>query len=66
MKTYKFRSLPYDVARCRGTNCNLRDTCARYLQIALDRAHEDQNNWIVYTDSPRSGDDCRIRREVEP
>ena len=66
MGTYKFRSLPYDVARCYGTNCRLRDTCARFLQIDLDRQQPNDNIWVVYTDSPRSGDACEIRRGVEP
>jgi|APCry1669189369_1035219.scaffolds.fasta_scaffold02217_8 hypothetical protein len=65
MATYKFRSLPYDVARCRGTNCRVKETCARFLQIELDKASEDRNNWVVYTDSPRSGDECEIRRGVD-
>lgn len=66
MRTYKFRPLPYDVARCYGTNCNHKETCARYLQIALDKQQTDKHNRVVYTDSPRSGDECEIRREVEP
>jgi hypothetical protein len=66
MATYKFRSLPYDVARCYGTNCRVKESCARFLQIQLDKDHGDRNNWVVYTDSPRSGDECEIRRGVEP
>ena len=66
MTVYKFRSLPYDVALCLGTNCTLRGTCARFLQIDQDRQREDKSFWIVYTDSPRTGDDCTIRWEIEP
>ena len=66
MATYKFRSLPYDVARCYGTNCRVKDSCARHLQIELDKKFGSPDNWVVYTDSPRSGDECEIRREIEP
>ena len=47
MGTYKFRSLPYDVARCYGTNCILKDTCARHRQIDLDKQFGSDNIWVV-------------------
>lgn len=63
---YKYRTLPRDVSRCRGTNCRLKESCMRFLQIELDRKFGSVDNWTVYTDSPRSGDDCEIRLGVDP
>ena len=66
MGVYKFRSLPHDTARCYGSNCTLKETCMRYKQIELDKQYNSDNNWIWYTDSPRSGDACEIRMGIDP
>jgi hypothetical protein len=65
MATHKYRSLPNDVARCSGTNCRQRQRCQRYRQIELDRKYGSRDNRYVYTDSPRSGDECKIQIGVE-
>lgn len=66
MGTYKFRTLPNDVARCYGTNCRVKASCMRHQQIELDKKFGNPDNWVVYTDSPRSGDECEIQMGVEP
>jgi len=65
MVTYKVRTLPNDVARCYGTNCTQKDSCARHKQIALDKEFGNNSIWVVYTDSPRSGDECEVKIGVD-
>jgi hypothetical protein len=58
----RFASLPFDVARCVGTNCTKKNTCARHKQIGRDA---DNPNCIrvVMTDALRDGGHCEIRIE---
>ena len=69
MTIYKFRDLPNDIARCVGTNCQRKQSCARHLQIERDTAHYKANSrrfvgWIAYTDALRDGADiCEIHME---
>ena len=56
------RMLPRGVARCYGTNCKQKLSCARYKQIDLDKQYGIVDNWaVVITDSSRSGDECKIK-----
>lgn len=63
------RFLPRDVARCLGTNCNVKQTCARHLQLERDEAHyqtnpKDSIGWTTYTDALRNGaETCMIHME---
>lgn len=54
MRTYKARSLSRDVARCLGSNCRQKDSCARHLQIKFDKEHNVDTMWIVYADALRN------------
>ena len=58
----RFASLPYDVARCIGTNCTKRETCARHRQIGRDAKNPDIFR-VVMTDAARHSDECTIRIE---
>jgi hypothetical protein len=58
----RFASLPFDVARCVGTNCTLKRTCARHRQIGRDAKNEDCIR-VVMTDALRNGGECLIRIE---
>lgn len=57
----RFASLPFDVARCVGTNCTKKESCARHKQLARDK--DRGNNRVVMTDALRNGGDCEIRIE---
>jgi len=62
----RFASLPFDVARCVGTNCTLRKSCARHKQIDRDRQNASPKNdhsRVVMTDALLNGGPCEIRIE---
>ena len=58
----RFASLPYDVARCAGTNCTKRESCARHRQIGRDAKNPNCVR-VVMTDALRDGGECPIRIE---
>lgn len=57
----RFASLPRDMARCMGTNCTKRNSCARYKQLDRD-AGAFPDLPVSVTDAPQSGV-CLIRIE---
>ena len=57
----RFASLPRDVARCIGTNCTKRNSCARHKQMGRDTQNP-HNFHTVVTDASR-GEVCLIRIE---
>lgn len=59
----RFASLPLDVARCIGTNCTKKGSCARHKQLARDKDRGSSYNRVVMTDALRDGGDCAIRIE---
>ena len=58
----RFASLPFDVARCVGTNCGKKESCARHRQIGRDRVNPNCVR-VVMTDALRGGGECSIRIE---
>lgn len=62
----RFASLPFDVARCIGSNCTTKESCARHKQIARDNENPTLQSpycRVVMTDALRNGGECEIRIE---
>jgi ribosomal protein S3AE len=66
MATHRFASLPFDVARCVGTHCTTKRSCARHKQIERDQHNEAVMRGdvrVACVDAMRMDDECSIRIE---